>query len=56
MTPETQTGALYQTRWVEWGGRFKREGTYIYLWLIQLMFDRKQTKICKGITFQLKSK
>jgi len=31
------TGALYQPRRVGWGGmggRFKREGIYVYLWLI----------------------
>ena len=28
---ETQTGALYQPRGT--GGRFKREGIYVYLWL-----------------------
>ena len=28
---ETQTGALYQPRGM--GGRFKREGIYVYLWL-----------------------
>ena len=25
--------ALYQPRGVGWGGRFKKEGTYVYLWL-----------------------
>ena len=35
----TQTGALYQPR--GWGGegdgrRFKREGIYVYLWLIHV--------------------
>ena len=34
MAQETQTGALYQPRSMGWGGRFKREGIYIYLWLI----------------------
>ena len=34
MTQETQTGALNQPRGVGWGGRFKREGIYAYLWLI----------------------
>ena len=33
---ETQTGALYQPRGVGWGGRFKREGMYVYLWLIHV--------------------
>ena len=30
---ETQTGALYQPRGVGWGGRFKRKGIYVHLWL-----------------------
>ena len=34
MDQETQTGALNQPRGVRWGGRFKREGIYVYLWLI----------------------
>ena len=25
--------ALYQPRGLGWGGRFKREGIYVYLWL-----------------------
>ena len=33
---KTQTGALYQLRGVGWGGRFKREGIYVYLWLIHV--------------------
>ena len=37
MAQETQTGALYQPRGVgmgrEMGGRFKRAGIYVYLWL-----------------------
>ena len=37
MAQETQTGALYQPRMVGWrremGGRFKREGIYVYLWV-----------------------
>ena len=40
MTQGIQTGALWQSRRVGWGGRlggkFKREGTYVYLWLIQV--------------------
>ena len=38
---ETQTGALYQPRGVGWGGRFKREGMYVYLWLIMLRLKKK---------------
>ena len=40
MAQETQTGALYQPRGVrmgrEMGGRFKKEGMYVYLWLIHV--------------------
>ena len=40
MAQETQTGALYQPRGVgmgrEMGGSFKREGIYVYLWLIHV--------------------
>ena len=36
---ETQTGAWYQPRGMGWGeteGRFKREGTHVHLWLINV--------------------
>ena len=33
----TQTGALYQPRGVGWGGKFKREGMSVYLWLIHVV-------------------
>ena len=33
---ETQTGALYQPRGVGWGGSFKKERIYVYLWLIHV--------------------
>ena len=38
MAQETQTGALYHGGGVgqELGGRFKREGIYVYLWLIHV--------------------
>ena len=40
MAQETQTGALYQPRGMGWGGTweggFKREGIYVYLWLIHV--------------------
>ena len=36
MTQETQRGILYQPRGVGLGGSFKREGTYVYLWLIHV--------------------
>ena len=31
-----KTGALYQPRGVRWAERFKREGIYVYLWLIHV--------------------
>ena len=40
----------------ETGGRFKREGTYVYLWLIHADVLQKTTKFCKAIILQLKNK
>ena len=31
-----KTSALYQLKGVGWGGRFQREGIYVYLWLIHV--------------------
>ena len=42
-------------RW-EMGGRFKREGTYVYLWLIHVDVWQKTTKFCKAIILQVKNK
>ena len=39
----------------EVGGRFKREGIYIYLWLIHVEVWQKTTKFCKAIILQLKN-
>ena len=39
---------------VEMGGRFKKEGTYVYLWLIQVDVWQKPTNYCKVIIFLLK--
>ena len=38
----------------EMGGRFKREGTWVYLWLIDVDVWRKPTQYCKAIVLQLK--
>ena len=38
----------------EVGGRFKREGTHIYLWLIHVDIWHKPTRYCKAIILQLK--
>ena len=40
----------------EVGGRFKREGTYVYLWLIHVDVWQKPTQHCKAIIRQLKIK
>ena len=41
----TQTGGER-----EMGGGFKREGIYVYLWLIYAEVRQKTTKFCKAIT------
>ena len=38
----------------EIGRRFKREGTWVYLWLILVEVQQKTTKFCKAIILQLK--
>ena len=38
----------------EVGWRFKREGTYVYLWLIYVDVWQKPTQYCKEIIRQLK--
>ena len=38
----------------EMGGRFKREGTYVHLWLIHVDIWQKTTKFCKAIILQFK--
>ena len=38
----------------EMGGRSKREGTYVYLWLIHVDAWQKPTQYCKAIVLQLK--
>ena len=40
--------------WREMGGSFKREGTYVHLWLIHVDICQKTTKLCKAIILQLK--
>ena len=59
MAQETQTGALYQPRGGmgrEMGGSFKREGIYVYLWLIHVEVCQKTTKFYKAIVLQLKKR
>ena len=38
----------------EVGGRFKRKGTWVYLWLIHVDVWQKPTEYCKAIILQLK--
>ena len=40
-------------RW-EVRGRFKREGTYIYLWLIHVDVWQRPTQYCKAMILLLK--
>ena len=41
---------------MEWevGGRFKREGAYVYLRLIYVNVQQKPVQYCKAINLQLK--
>ena len=55
MAQETQTGALYQPRRVDGGGRWEgvsqgRGYMYTYGWFT-LMFDRKQQNSVKQLSF-----
>ena len=34
----------------EMGGRCKREGLYVYIWLIHVDVWQKPTKFCKAVT------
>ena len=38
------------------GGRFKREGTHVYLWLIHVDVSQKTTQHYKAIILQIKIK
>ena len=40
----------------EMGERFKREGTYVYLWLIHVDVWQKPTRFGKALILQLKDK
>jgi len=39
---------------VRWGGRFKKEGTYVCPWLVHVDVWQKPTQYCKAIILQLK--
>ena len=38
----------------EVGGNFKREGTYVYLWLTHVDVWQKAAQYCKAVILQLK--
>ena len=38
------------------GGKFKREGIYVYLYLIHVLIQQRQIQHCKAIILQLKIK
>ena len=40
----------------EMGGRFKREGIYVHLWLIHVEVWQKTTQFCKAVILQKKKK
>ena len=55
--PRAKSEALlcdHHKRGMGWevGGRFKREVTYVYLWLIHVDVWQKPTEYCKEIIFQ----
>ena len=37
----------------DWGGRFKREGIYVYIQLIHFIVQKKLTQLHKGIMLLL---
>ena len=39
---------------METGGKFKREGTQVYLWLIHVGVWQKPTQYCEAVILQLK--
>ena len=51
---EPKVSALWQPRGVGWGKRFKREGTYAYLWLIYADVWQKPPQYCKVTVLQFK--
>ena len=59
ITQVTQTEVLYQPGGGGMGrekrGWFKREETYVYLWLTHVDILQKTTKFCKSIILQLKN-
>ena len=54
MTQGAQTGLCDNLDGWEVGERFKREGAYVYLWLIHVDVWQKPTQCCKAIILQVK--
>ena len=38
------------------GGRLKKEGIYVYFWLIHIVVQQKPTQHCKAMILQLKKR
>ena len=55
MTQGPQIQCSEMTGW-QVGGRFKMQGTCMYLWLIHVAIWQKPTKYCKAIILQFKIK
>ena len=51
---EPKDSALWQFR--EVGESFKREDSYVYLWLIHVYIWQKSSQYCEVVIFQLKLK
>ena len=53
---QTQSSVTTQRGGMGWevGGSFKKEGTYVHLWLIHTDVWQKSTQYCKAIILQLK--
>ena len=34
------------------GGTLKREGMYVYIWLLHAVVEQKPTQLCKVVIFQ----
>lgn len=49
----SQTQCPVTTQGVAWGG-FRKEGTYVCLWLIHIVVWQQPTKYCNAIILQLK--
>ena len=56
VTPGAQPSALWPPRGVGWGGMFRREWMYVYLWLIHCDIWQKPIQYCKAIILQFKKK